>query len=409
MDVLKEFPEKNTLINWNPQQNNDKIREVNGHIHTPYSFSAFGDMSEPFEMATNEGVDVLGINDFFVTAGYKEFSEKALQYKIFPLFNIEFIGLMEKAREQELRVNDPKNPGRMYLSGKGLDYPVTLSGNSYEQLNYIRQKSQEQVQEMIRKADEWLRSHSEFGLSYEEVKHDYAKELVRERHIAQAIRKKMESRYPDNADKKAFLEKIYDGRPSQVDLNDFVRVENEIRDNLLKKGGKAFVPEDPEAYLNMDQLIDIILNGGGIPCYPVLLDDPNGNYTDVEGDWEFLITELKAKGVGCIELIPGRNDFSILKDFVRYCEANNFVVLFGTEHNTPKRSPITVTARNNTALDEELRRVSWNGACVVAAHQYLRSKGEEGFTDANGEPKSADIEYFTELGKAVIEKYMSQV
>ena len=48
-------------------------REANGHIHTPYSFSAFSDLDSLFLMAKNENVSLLGINDFYVTDGYSAF------------------------------------------------------------------------------------------------------------------------------------------------------------------------------------------------------------------------------------------------------------------------------------------------------------------------------------------------
>src|SRR5210317_2027764 len=100
--------------------------KVNSHIHTPYSFSAFRSIEEAFAMAEKEGIQVLGINDFFVTDGYSEFNETAEKYRIYPLFNIEFIGLLKEEQEKGIRVNDPGNPGRMYFCGKALDYPVSL-------------------------------------------------------------------------------------------------------------------------------------------------------------------------------------------------------------------------------------------------------------------------------------------
>ena len=51
------------------------FREANGHIHTPYSFSAFSDMDKIFNMARDERIAVLGINDFYVTEGYNAFHE----------------------------------------------------------------------------------------------------------------------------------------------------------------------------------------------------------------------------------------------------------------------------------------------------------------------------------------------
>ncbi len=66
-------------------------REVNGHIHTPYSFSAFSDMLTIFEMAKNENIAALGINDFYVADGYDAFLKGCLKNKIFPLLNIELL------------------------------------------------------------------------------------------------------------------------------------------------------------------------------------------------------------------------------------------------------------------------------------------------------------------------------
>ena len=80
-------------------------------------------METIFRMATDENIAVLGINDFFVTDGYEAFHNGSLKNKIFPLFNIEFIGLLKEEQKKGIRINDPNNPGRIYFCGKGLDYP----------------------------------------------------------------------------------------------------------------------------------------------------------------------------------------------------------------------------------------------------------------------------------------------
>ena len=104
-----------------------EYREANGHIHTPYSFSAFTDLESLFSMAKSENISLLGINDFYVTDGYSSFYDGCLKNRIFPLFNIEFIGLMKDEQKKGIRINDPNNPGRIYFCGKGLDYPFHLS------------------------------------------------------------------------------------------------------------------------------------------------------------------------------------------------------------------------------------------------------------------------------------------
>ena len=91
------------------------------------------------------------------------------------------------------------------------------------------------------------------------------------------------------------------------------------------------------------------------------------------------IISLKNLGIECIELIPGRNDFNILKNFVEFFHKKGFIITFGTEHNTPEMIPLTVTARGSVPLDESLKRIAWEGACVIAAHQYLRADGRQGY------------------------------
>ena len=51
------------------------------------------------------------------------------------LFNIEFISLNVEDQKNGIRVNDPSNPGRTYLSGKGLTSPLKLEEPYLGQLN----------------------------------------------------------------------------------------------------------------------------------------------------------------------------------------------------------------------------------------------------------------------------------
>ena len=407
--ILKNYPGKHELINWYRQRGIARVPEINAHLHTPYSFSAFDSIEQIFKMATAEGIGVVGINDFFVTDGYEAFYKQSLHSKIFPLFNIEFIGLLTSEQENNIRVNDPNNPGRTYFCGKGLDYPFELELQYECLLNNIRQESQVQVKEMIEKTNELLHSlDRKLSLKYTEIKRDLAKELVRERHIARAIRKLVFKKFGTPLEQIDFFKKLFGGKDVKSDTNNEAALENEIRANLLKAGGSAFVAEDPDAFLPVDEIIEIILNAGGIPCYPVLLDDINGKCTEFESDMYKLREYLEDMNVYCIELIPGRNDLARLKDFVTYFHDNKFVITFGTEHNTPELMPLLVTARGKASLDEELKRISWDGASVIAAHQYLHAKGEQGYVKIDGIPNRDYMEDFIELGKAVIEKYITQ-
>ena len=132
------------------------------------------------------------------------------------------------------------------------------------------------------------------------------------------------------------------------------------------------------------------------------IDDAKGNFTDYERNKETLLETLVSKGVYSLELIPGRNTFAILKDFVTYFRSKNFLITFGTEHNTPQLDPVKVTCGNGVELDAELEQIGFEGACIIAAHQYLIAKGEEGYLNANGVAKTNEYDAFAKLGNAVI-------
>ena len=381
--------------------------QVNGHFHTPYSFSAFSEIRQVFEMAQAEGIKVLGINDFYTTDGYEEFNELAKEYKVFPLFNIEFMALQKDLQAAGVRVNDPNNPGRTYFSGKGLKYPVSLNAEMLERLLRVQEESNRQTAQMIDKLNAWLKELGEdFGFSFSSMKARYAKNLLRERHIAKALREAVAAKYPSEEKQKAVWGKIFGGKAPKSGVNDFAGLENEIRGNLLKSGGKAFVPEDDKAFLSLAQVIELIINAGGIPCYPVLLDNPKGEFTDFEGDYQKLYESLVAKNVYSLELIPGRNNPAILEEFVNFFYEKGFVITFGTEHNTPQLDPVTVFGGDGKELSDNLKKIGYEGACVVAAHQYLLAKDKDGYLDASGKAKVGQLGKFVQLGNAVIKNFV---
>jgi hypothetical protein len=113
-------------------------------------------------------------------------------------------------------------------------------------------------------------------------------------------------------------------------------------------------------------------------------------------------------GINCIELIPGRNDFKILKDFVEFFHKKGFIITFGTEHNTPEMMPLTVTTRGSVPLDDSLKKIAWEGACVIAAHQYLRADGRQGYVLPDGTHSIEQKNELVNLGQLVIEYFLNK-
>jgi len=381
-----------------------KITKVNAHLHTPYSFSAFRDVADALDRAASEGVKVVGINDFYSTAGYEAWAVGCKERGLYPLFNIEFISLNEADQKAGLRVNDPGNPGRTYLSGKGLSFPLKLTEPFATQLSEVSAEANAQVEAMCGKVNEILIvNHAGFTLDFEWIKNELTKGSIRERHLAKALRLKVYEACANNQiDIRILFHKLFSGKELKSPISDIAGVENEIRANLLKAGGGAFVPEDPKAFLPMQTVCDIIVAAGGIPTYPFLADDAKGGYTDFEGDLEKVATQLTERGFHSVEFITTRNGVELLEKYAIYLHEQGFVVTFGSEHNTPAMEPVELFARNSTPLTERLMQINYDGACVVAAHQHLVAQGLRGYVDATGQADRSKRTEFIKLGDELI-------
>jgi len=408
MDFWKIFPEKEELLTWYEKNGDGQIRLVNAHLHTPFSFSAFQNISQALDMAMNENIKVVGINDFYTTNGYQEWAEGCSERKIFPLFNIEYISLNKSDQAAGIKVNDPNNPGRTYLSGKGLSFPAKLDEPYASKLESVLRESNLQVQKMCDKINMLLlKLGAGFTLDFEDIRASITKGMVRERHLAKALRNKINGHFVTGAEKQLFYKAIFGGKALKSDIGNFAAIENEIRGNLLKAGGAAFIAETPEAFLDMEMVCRMILEAGGIPTYPFLADDSNGTFTDFEAPKERVIEILRERNICSIELITTRNSLAVLEEYADYFNKNGFVVTFGSEHNTPAMEPIELFARNSTPLSPLLLEINYEGACITAAHQYLVATEGIGYVDIDGKPELEKREYYITLGKALIE-YISK-
>lgn len=384
--------------------------KVNAHLHTPYSFSAFSSVEEALDMAVNEDVRVVGVNDFYTTKAYQSWEEGCKIRNLYPLFNIELIALDEHFQQKGIRVNDPGNPGRIYISGKGLSHLFTLPEPYASKLNRVILKSNEQVEAMCLKLNQHLQKlNINFTLNVDWIMSELTMGLFRERHLAKALRIKAYEFYESEDELKAFFSKLFASENFNTDLKNHAAIENEIRSNLLKAGGAAFVPETPDAFLSVETVQKIILAAGGIPTYPFLADDAKGNYTDFENDLERVAKELMDMGFYSVEFISTRNDVNLLEKYAAYLYDKGFVVTFGSEHNTPAMEPIELFARDSTPLTDNLKQINYEGACVIAAHQHLKSQGKQGYVDENGKAEVSRRDEFVSLGDQLIKSRINKV
>jgi hypothetical protein len=243
-------------------------------------------------------------------------------------------------------------------------------------------------------------------LDFNSIVRTYTQGMIRERHLAKALREEVFKHAKNEEERSLLLTKIFGNREVIAQMGDHAALENEIRNNLLKAGGAAFIAENPESFLSVGMIKEIILHGGGIPAYPMLADDRNGDFTEFEQDKLLLAAALKDSGIHAIEFISTRNSPEVLMDYAAWFFDKGFIVTFGSEHNTPQLTPIQLYTRNGDPLSEKMRWINYQGACLIAAHQYLFTTKGVGYLDERGTPFDQKAGEYRYLGNTLIQHYL---
>ena len=95
----------------------------NTHLHVPPNFSAFTTVEDAVETSAREGVKVIGTSNFHDFGVYDRFDTAARAHGLKALFGLEFISVLDEQLRAGVTVNDPANPGRAYICGKGIPAP----------------------------------------------------------------------------------------------------------------------------------------------------------------------------------------------------------------------------------------------------------------------------------------------
>jgi hypothetical protein len=195
------------------------------------------------------------------------------------------------------------------------------------------------------------------------------------------------------------------GGPAAASTTHPIAVQDEIRSRLMKAGRPAFVPESPVSF---DDVYQLILGSGGIPCYPTLADGASP-VCPWEEPPDALARRVLDVGIHVAELIPNRNAPEVVDAYVAAFRRAGILVMAGTEHNTRQRIPLEPHCVDGSLPSPAARAAFWEATCVVAAHQQLRTSGRPGYVDGQGRlnPGFPDgesrIRWFAELGAELID------
>ena len=258
---------------------------VNTHVHFPPNFSAFTTVEDAIGTAAAEGARAVGISNFFDQQVYAEFRDQADAAGIVALYGLEFITLDDDLAAAGIRVNDPANPGRMYLCGKGIAPFKQRSATAQRIATEIRSGNDGRATAMVGKLAAWFASCGlDTGLTADVIAQQVAAGAavdarwvsLQERHIAMAFQRALFTL--TDQERAAVLERAY-GSASKVDVEDAGALQGELRSRLIKVGTPGYVPEVP---LDFADAYRYVLEMDGIPTYPTLAE--SNKY--VAGAWK---------------------------------------------------------------------------------------------------------------------------
>jgi hypothetical protein len=412
LDFMKQLGTPSSLLD-DAREIVPRPLRVNSHVHLPPNFSAFQSVSQAVELAAAERLDVLGASNYYDYDVYGPFARLARSHGIFPLFGLEVIALIDDLVKSGVKINDPGNPGKIYVCGKGITRLAPLCAEAMEILEVIRRNDSSRIREMIARLEQTLASRgTPTGITEDRVidlvvqRHGCPREQVwlQERHVCLAFQEELFRLLPARGRADAIARLLGLGKPSFSD-DDAVRIQNEIRSQLLKSGKPAFVPE---TFISFEQARKMILAFGGVPCYPVLADGTNP-ITPFESPVEKLIEHLRRLGFHAVEFIPVRNTPDVLSRYVKAFHDAGFVVTAGTEHNTLDLIPLLPSCVGGVPVPDDVVAIFNRGARIVAAHQFLSLHNQPGFVDADGRRNpNLELESLERLGGAVIDRYRKQ-
>ena len=285
---------------------------------------------------------------------------------------MEIVCRIESLANAGVKINDPGNPGKMYICGKSLTQFAYPNPRAAELLSVIRCGDEARMASMVDLlAKVFEQSGIETGLDAEaiikQVAHRFGVHqgtvVLQERHVAQAFQEAI-FEHVALEERVAKMAELFQAAP-KVDPVDGVGIQAEIRTHLMKAGKAAFVHEN---FVTFEQAKELITELGGIVCYPVLADGMNPK-SGFEADPQTLVGYLKDLDIHAAEFIPNRNQASVVSEYAEVMSDAGFVLSAGTEHNTTERIPIMPQCKGDVAIPDEALRLFIEGAHHQVRHQ----------------------------------------
>jgi hypothetical protein len=367
---------------------------INLHVHTNESYSVFRSPTEAVWYAYKNSVKYFGINDHYTIAGHAEFGEACRIARIWAFFSIEAIAMDHEAAENKKRYNDPNNPGRCYLIGKGVTRDLDKGGRYDTILNRMKDAIQRRNRKIIDLLNRYTaRKGYSINLDYEDVGALTPRGNATERHVVQAFCEKLDGLADGSAKRLEIYRKTVGDVVTEATLSDSADLLTTVRAQLVKAGKPCYVEEDPEAFASMEDLVGIYKEYGAVPSYPFM----GYPVTEEEEDLDRLFRKVTGYGMYAFDLVEFRTSLETASTIISYASGKGFPVFVGTEHNTKRLDPIV----GEIATDPLLHGYIEKSAHFVLGHQILTRFLDYGYLTETGKPRIGNLQEGFDLFSSV--------
>ncbi len=376
---------------------------ANMHCHTFFSFNGYGYSPTAIAwMAKKKGIKFVGIVDFDVLDGVEEFLGACEIAGVRGSAGLETRVYIPEFSTRE--INSPGEPGISYYMGLGF-----TSGNvnpeKQEILDAMRNRAEERNRGMLVRLNQYLTP----------LVIDYEKEVLpltpagnaTERHMLTAIVKAVDERI-NNTDR-FWSEKLKIPENEISELKkDLPGFKNIIRKKLMKRGGVGYVQPGSDTFPSVDEVNQMILAGGALPCITWLDGTTAG-----EQAMDEMMALMIEKGAVTVNIVPDRNwniaDDEIrhqkvqnLYDFVEMAKKNDLPINVGTEMNA---YGLKIVDDFDVPELVPVRDAFIDGAYFIYGHTILKRHASLGYqskwSKKNFKSQKVKNEFYTEIGKRV--------
>jgi len=369
---------------------------INLHIHTNESFSIFRSPSEAVWQAYLHGIEYFGICDHYSTAGHGELRSASGIAGLKAIFGMEIKTIDPDALQRGVRVNDPHNPGRVYLIAKGVTRELKKRGRADRSLHSMRKAIRKRNEATSANLNRYANEKGyDIGFNYSDALSLTPNGNVTERHVIQAFCEKIRAEAGSPAEQKAIFEDLANTEIEDGVFNDPWELQESVRTGLIRSGKPCYVEEDRRAFSSEKDVIGIFLEFGAVPTYSVMANP----ITHEEEDIERLLRKVVKKGLYAFDLLEFRTEMKRARQVIETADQYGFPVFIGTEHNTKKMMPMSGEIGKSAEFYGYLRK----SADFVLGHQILSQLCDFGYVGKDGKTRFDDLKqgfrFFADVGK----------